>query len=83
MKHLEITVGDEDRVIEITDYTISNGSKGHFYPTYDCGGCPPEPACIEDLTAIWQDTKAPLTDAEFETYCERMEDAIWEYNTDE
>ena len=78
MKDIEISVGEDDRIIQVVDYSISKGSPGHAYPKYDCAGCPPEPASVEDIQAIWQDTGQPLTDEEFETHAERLEAAIWE-----
>jgi hypothetical protein len=71
MKNIEIYL---ERVIEITNYSISPvEQRTHDYP-----GCP---ASIEDLMARWQDTGEPLTDKEFDMYCPRMEEAVWEANT--
>lgn len=74
---------EQDRIIEIVNYSVSKGSPGHMYPTYDCGGCPPEPPELNDIEAIWQDTKEPLTDDDMETHGERIGEIIWEYLNDD
>lgn len=85
MSHdIEITVstsGDDEieRIIVVTDWTFSKGSKGHAYPTYDCGGCPPEPASLDDIQCHWKDTGKELDGNEWTDHGDAIDDACWEY----
>jgi hypothetical protein len=87
MSHdLEIPVNgldDEERIIVVTDWTLSKGSKGHSYPTYDCGGCPPEPASLDDIQCHFQDTGKELTQEEWDRYGETIDEKCWDRVTDE
>lgn len=68
-----------DRDIRI-EVICHRGYKGHFYPTYDCGGCPPEPPEYEIVGAIFLDDKKPLSNDTMqkiyddEKYVQRIEE---------
>ena len=75
---LEVTVGEEDRVIIITDYTYTRGHKAVlFRAPEDCR--PEEPAEIDDIECHWQDTGEKLDTNEWTEHCDYIEDCIWEY----
>ena len=72
---IEVTVGEEDRVIIITDYTYTRGHKAVlFRAPEDCS--PAEPEELDDITGHWDDTKEPLTDKEFEAHQTTIEEAL-------
>ena len=78
-KSLEVPVEvtDQERIIEVTDYTYRAGCKAvtNRAPE-DC--YPAEPEELDDIQCHWADTGADLTDAEFELYQEQIEEACFE-----
>lgn len=80
-EYLEIEVTDENdatRVVIVTDWvyhapTPARSSAGEWHDIA------PEGAELYDIEAEWSDTKKPLTDAEWDRYGERIDEAIFDY----
>ena len=78
MRSFELTVGEDDRVIVVTDYVYHAGrpmrpSSVRFDPPE-----PPEPAELYDIECHWQDTGAALTADEWTEHEDRVTDECWE-----